>query len=71
MLKNSIDKAVRSVVDAVKFEKVSDLTKKQFTDILAKSIYKAVTNKDYIKEIYQQLPTQIQLEIREKSDKLI
>ncbi|CAB1262718.1 hypothetical protein ACFHWD_15900 [Clostridium sp. MT-14] len=71
MLKSSINKAVSSVVSSVEFEKVSDLTKKQFTKILSEAIYEAITNKDYIKEIYQQLPTQIQLEIRAKSDKLI
>ncbi|MEY8762999.1 MULTISPECIES: hypothetical protein [Clostridium] len=71
MLRNSINKAVQSVVSSFKFKKVSDLTKKQFTEILSKSIYEAITDKDYIKEIYQQLPAQIQLEMREKSDKLI
>lgn len=64
MLKNSIDDAVNSAVSSIGFEKVSDLTKEQFSEILSKSIYDAITSRDYFKEISQQLASQARLEMR-------
>ncbi len=64
MFKSSIDDAVNSVVKSVNFEKVSDLTKDEFSKILSDSIYSAITSKEYFKEISSQLVSQIQLERR-------
>lgn len=59
MLDSSINNAVKSVVDSVDFNKVSDLTKEQFSQILSKSIYKSITSSDFITKISRELAFKI------------
>ena len=59
MFPNSISSIVKSVTDSYDFNKVSDLTKEQFTEILTNSIYECITSSDYTKFVSEQLVEQI------------
>jgi len=55
MLQRTIDETIKSVSDTYDYEKVSDLTKEQFTELLSKSIYEVVNSRDFIDSIGNQL----------------
>lgn len=55
MFQSSTDRVVKSVVDSFEFDKVSDLTKEQFTELLSQSIHQAINNSDYFREIRDKL----------------
>lgn len=52
--KSITDSLVKSVTSSVKFDKVSDLTKEQFNEILSSTFYEFLTNKDCVEEILKQ-----------------
>lgn len=66
MFQSSTDRVVKSVVDSFEFDKVSDLTKEQFTELLSQSIHQAINNSDYFKEIQKQSEALLKNALRAK-----
>lgn len=64
MFKSSTDKIAKSVIDSYNFEKISDLTKEQFTEILSKSMCELVNSSDFIKEIDKKLGQEMKMSMR-------
>lgn len=46
---------VSSVISEVPFEKVGDLSKEQFADILAKVINEVFSSREYIEDMYREI----------------
>lgn len=51
----AITAAVQEVLNNVKFEKVSDLSKEQFAEILSESIYRSILTRDFIDHIESEI----------------